>query len=213
MSFIFSRAKYILTVESDQCMHYSINCCNKPVHISKEQVEDQLGRFGRCVIKCSACRSAWIYDKDKDKFVKERDEKLRSANPPPVPTSGGGKLRPTVPAITPDLLRKNKISIPIDAEKVQELAFKLSQSGKSHDDFVWLYAEAELRLQPAYVTGAIYKDGDEGKIVEINRFSIDDQPSEDEIRTLAQEIAMQKLSDQKLHWYIAERNYIFEQAK
>ena len=39
-------------------------------------------------------------------------------------------------------------SIPIDEDKIREMAYNLSQEPKSWDDLVWLFAEAELRSPP-----------------------------------------------------------------
>ncbi|HMF32121.1 MAG TPA: hypothetical protein VKK79_11935 [Candidatus Lokiarchaeia archaeon] len=105
------------------------------------------------------------------------------------------------------------VSVQVDEEKIREMAYELSQESKSYDDFVWLFAEAELRLRPAYVLGKLYKEGDETHTVEIDPDAIVDQPAEDDIRTLAEEIAKQAASIQDLHWYIAERRYVYAQAK
>jgi hypothetical protein len=102
------------------------------------------------------------------------------------------------------------VSITVDEEIIKTKAYELSQEPKSHDDLVWLFAEAELRLKPAYLIGKLY---DESKVVNIDADLLVDQPSEDEIRVYADELAKQNPADQDLHWYIAERNYVFEQAK
>ena len=59
------------------------------------------------------------------------------------------------------------VVLQIDDEKVREIAFNLSQEPKSWDDWVWLFAEAELRLRPAYQHGKIFADNDESKTVEL----------------------------------------------
>ncbi|HMF30897.1 MAG TPA: hypothetical protein VKK79_05765 [Candidatus Lokiarchaeia archaeon] len=105
------------------------------------------------------------------------------------------------------------VSVQVDEEKIKEMAYELSQEQKSWDDFVWLFAEAELRLKPAYILGKLYKDGDESRTVDIDADAIVDQPSEDDIRQLAEEISKQGPSVQDLHWFIAERKFIYDQVK
>jgi hypothetical protein len=105
------------------------------------------------------------------------------------------------------------VSVQVDEEKIREMAYEISQEPKSYDDFVWLFAEAELRLRPAYVLGKLYKEGDESRSVEIDPDAIVDQPAEDDIRVLAEEISKQGASVQDLHWFIAERRFVCEQAK
>ena len=104
-------------------------------------------------------------------------------------------------------------SIPIDEDKIREMAYNLSQEPKSWDDLVWLFAEAELRLRPAYIVGKLYKDGEEAKNVEIEPSLVVDQPTENDIKALAEELSKAQPKTEELHWFVAERNYIFEQAK
>src|SRR5271157_2180794 len=146
-------------------VHYSINCCGKPIFVTKEEVDAQLEKFGKCAVKCAACRNVWYFDQSRDKFTKERDEAFRGAKPPITPKSSGKKV-PLAPA---EKINWGKIvSIQVDHGQVQEMAYALSQSGKSHDDLVWLYAEAELRLKPAYIVGNSNKDDDDEKTVELD---------------------------------------------
>lgn len=105
------------------------------------------------------------------------------------------------------------VSIEVDEEKIREMAYEISQEPRSWDDFVWLFAEAELRLRPAYVLGKLYKEEAESRVVEIDADSIVDQPGEDEIKALAEEISKQGPSPQDLHWFIAERRFVYNQAK
>jgi hypothetical protein len=105
------------------------------------------------------------------------------------------------------------VSIQVEEEKIREIAFNLSQEQKSLDDLVWLFAEAELRLRPAYVIGKLYKDGDEAKNVEIEPSLIVETPLEDDIRVLAEELSKNQPKLEELHWYIAERKYIYDAAK
>ena len=105
------------------------------------------------------------------------------------------------------------ITIFIDEEKVREMASQLSQESKSWDDFVWLFAEAELRLLAAYAGGARFQQGADTRAVDVDPVLLVDKPAEDDIRKLAEEIARSHPSLQDLHWYLAERRYIFAEAK
>ncbi|HMF31517.1 MAG TPA: hypothetical protein VKK79_08890 [Candidatus Lokiarchaeia archaeon] len=105
------------------------------------------------------------------------------------------------------------ITVFIDEEKVREIASQLSQEPKSWDDFVWLFAEAELRLLPAYAGGARYQQGADSRAIDLDPDLLVDQPAEDDIRKLAEEIARSHPSLQDLHWYLAERRYIFGVSK
>ena len=85
--------------------------------------------------------------------------------------------------------------------------------GKSYDELVWLFAEAELRILSALVIGHLRQEGGEVREVEVDPTLLVDQPPEDEIRLLASEIAKMKPSISNLHWFVAERRFIFNQAK
>lgn len=78
------------------------------------------------------------------------------------------------------------IASSITHEDISKRAFLLSKEEKSYDQWVWLLAEAELRLQ-------LGKD-----------------PPVTSIRSIAEEIGKQKISLQDLHWYIAEKQLLFE---
>jgi len=102
------------------------------------------------------------------------------------------------------------VSISVDNDEIQKLAFEISQLPKSYDDFVWIFAESELRLRPAYAMGNIFQP--EGP-VQIYPAKIVQNPKDDDIRKLAEQIASQGTSVQDLHWFIAQRNFIYNKAK
>ncbi len=103
----------------------------------------------------------------------------------------------------------------LDDETIRDLARAVSLEGKTFDELVWLFAEAELRILSTLVVGHLRQEGGEVREVEVDPTLLVDQPEEDEIRVLATEIAQMKptpaLPD--LHWFIAERRFIFNQAK
>jgi hypothetical protein len=102
------------------------------------------------------------------------------------------------------------VSIAVDDDAIQKLAYEISQLPKSYDDFVWIFAEAELRLRPAYAMGNIFQTGGP---VQIYPGKIVDKPKEDDVRALAGQIASQGTPVQDLHWFIAQRNFIINKAK
>jgi len=105
-------------------------------------------------------------------------------------------------------------SVQIDEEKVREMAYEISQQEqKSYDDYVWFFAEAELRIRPALALGKLYKDGDESHVVRINPGKILDQPAEEDIRAAAEEISKQGSSVQDLQWFTAERRFVYDAAR
>jgi hypothetical protein len=105
------------------------------------------------------------------------------------------------------------LSIQVDEDAVRTLARELAQEVRPWDELVWLFAEAELRLRPALVDGMLYKQGVESRQVDINPSLVEDHPGADAIHDLAKEISHLGPSFQNLHWYIAERRFVYDLAK
>ncbi len=105
------------------------------------------------------------------------------------------------------------IVIQVDAEIIRDMARALAKEARPWDELVWLFAEWELRLRPTLVDGMIYKQGEEGRLVDIDPAFIIDHPPEGAIRELAEEIAHLGPSFEDLHWFIAERRFIYDQAR
>ncbi len=103
----------------------------------------------------------------------------------------------------------------IDEEKIRLMAREIYQQQKLWDDLVWLYAESELRLAPAYASGADSQPNHlfTVKVIEIDPSKIVDYPIESDIRRLAEQFAAQRPSVQDLHWYIAERMFVYNVVK
>jgi hypothetical protein len=106
------------------------------------------------------------------------------------------------------------VSVKLDEDAIRNIAYDLSQKNLSWDDYVWLLAESELRLVPAYDNPRLTPSSlaDLGNVIQIDPASIVRQPGEDEIRDLAGKIAQASPRMDELHWFIAERNFVFEQA-
>jgi hypothetical protein len=105
------------------------------------------------------------------------------------------------------------VTIQLDEDKVREIAYDLSQKPMSYDEFVWLFAENDLKLHSAVAGDQIFQECGTSKCAEIDPNAIVDQPSEDEIRNLAYDISQKGISPQDLHWLIAERLYLCDTAK
>src|SRR4030042_4345526 len=101
------------------------------------------------------------------------------------------------------------VSIQVDEEAVRTIARDLAQEARPWDDLVWLFAETELRLRPSLVDGTLYKQGMESRQVDLDPILLEDHPREDAIRELAEEISHFGPSLQDLHWYSADRRYIY----
>ena len=105
------------------------------------------------------------------------------------------------------------VTVPVDEEKVRQLAYELSQKPMSYNECIWLYAENELQLRPAYSNGVLYSEENPNKIAEIEPDSIVEQPSEEDIRQLAESVHRMGISIHDLHWLIAERKYLYDLMK
>ena len=77
----------------------------------------------------------------------------------------------------------------ITTEHIQKRAYYLSLQQKSREDLIWLLAETELKLQ----TGS--------------------QPSIEQVRSLAEMIAQNKTTLDQLHWFLAEKQLLFERKQ
>ncbi len=105
------------------------------------------------------------------------------------------------------------IVVQVDEEIIRNMARTLSQESRPWDELVWLFAEWEIRLRPALVDGMLYAQGVEERLVDIDPALIIDHPPEKSIRELAEEISHLEPSFEDLHWFIAERRYVYERAK
>lgn len=108
-----------------------------------------------------------------------------------------------------EALPKNVKAVPFDRAEVTKLAQTIAGWQNPIDVYIWLYAEAELRLAKAYIT----KPDATCTSVKIDTTKIVDKPAVDDIKKLAKEIQAQKPKLQDLHWFLAERRYIYDAVK
>ena len=103
----------------------------------------------------------------------------------------------------------NIMTINLKRDAIQIKAYLLSKEQRSYADWIWQLAEIEARLKPSYITRL---DGSAFDI-KIDAAKILDTVSTDEIRNVAREFETRQVKVQELHWFIAERQYIYETAK
>jgi hypothetical protein len=110
---------------------------------------------------------------------------------------------------------ENTIMVKVDEDLVRNLAFEISQQPMSWDDCVWLLAEGELRLASAYVNPHITASGlaEIGSTVTLIPAKVINQPPEAQIRSLAEKVAQQGPHLEELHWFLAVRKVIYDEAR
>ena len=101
------------------------------------------------------------------------------------------------------------IIIDLNKDEIKKRAFGLAMMRRSYDDYIWFWAEVELRLAQAYQTDMKSNNGS----VKIDKSKIVEKPGESEVRRLATELAAKRVKVQDIHWFIAERQYILDAAK
>jgi predicted lipid-binding transport protein (Tim44 family) len=98
--------------------------------------------------------------------------------------------------------------VKINQDEIKKRAYTLSQANKKYDDYVWLWAEADLKLAKAVKKDAFAPNV---KSVEIDATKIV-KPKEADIKKLAAEYAKKKAKVQEIHWFIAERQFVLDKA-
>ncbi len=121
----------------------------------------------------------------------------------------GKKPTATQPAKT----GAGEIAITIDENEVKKGAFLLSKANKQYNDLVWMLAEADLKLAKAFPDGKSPLAGALPKTVRLIPSKIVDAPPQAEIKKSAEALAKKGSKVQELHWFIATRNFILQEAK
>jgi hypothetical protein len=106
-----------------------------------------------------------------------------------------------------------EVEVSIDEGKVREGAYLLSQQKKSYNDYIWLLAEADLKLVKAFPDGPSPLAGPTPRTVKVSLSKIIDAPLQSEIKQAAEALAKKAPKIQDLHWFIAIRNFIYQEAK
>ncbi len=101
------------------------------------------------------------------------------------------------------------VTVKLNEEKVQEIAYLLAQEGKTWDEYTWILADNELKLGSACANPKPdYRCGGLPTVVKIVPSRILQMPKEDDVRQLAYEISQRGPSLQDLHWFIAQRKFV-----
>jgi hypothetical protein len=108
-----------------------------------------------------------------------------------------------------EALPKNVKAVAFDRAEITKLAQTIAGWQNPIDVYIWLFAEAELRLSKAYIT----KLDATCTSVKIDTSKVLDKPAVDDIKKLAKEIQAQKPKLQDLHWFLAERRYLYDAVK
>ena len=100
------------------------------------------------------------------------------------------------------------ISILLPMAEITLSATILSRLKKSYDDWVWLWAEAELKLKNALLSPL----SPGATCVQLHVEKINLAPDEEELNRLAKLNRSKRMNIQDILWFIAERNYILAKA-
>ncbi|HME54717.1 MAG TPA: hypothetical protein VKM55_21095 [Candidatus Lokiarchaeia archaeon] len=101
------------------------------------------------------------------------------------------------------------VTIALDEARIRTIAYLLFEQKKSYNDYIWMLAEAELKLSKALVEPL--KAGQ--AIVRIIPSKIIVAPAQVDINKRAESLAKEGIKIQDIHWFIAIRNFIIEEAK
>ncbi len=101
------------------------------------------------------------------------------------------------------------VTIPLDREAIKRKAEEIATWKNSYDTSLWLFAEAENRLADAYVTAL---DGTSPN-VQVDASRVMDAPPREATESLAKAIYSRRPKLSEIHWFLAERRYIYEKIK
>ncbi len=97
----------------------------------------------------------------------------------------------------------------MNEEAIQQIAWKLSQEGKTWDECTWSLAENELRYGAAYaLPNESVRYGGLPNQISVDASRIRTTLNQEDVQKLAYEISQRGPSLQDLHWFIAQRLFI-----
>jgi len=119
------------------------------------------------------------------------------------------KIVKPAPAAAPAKESGSGMTVELKKVEIQKKAYEVSQAKKSYNDYVWLWAELDMKLgqacQPDLKTNPASVKVDAKKIVA--------KPADADVKKLAGEYFKKGAKVQDIHWFIAERQYILDAAK
>jgi hypothetical protein len=101
------------------------------------------------------------------------------------------------------------VEIELDKNEIRNRAVSIAAWNNRYDTYIWLTAEAELRIAKALVS----KLDKNSTHVQIDLHKVVNNPSIDEIKQFAQILCGFRPMIQDVHWFLAERRYIFDCIK
>jgi len=105
--------------------------------------------------------------------------------------------------------KETVVAVELNKDLIRKKAYELSSQRRSYNDYIWLWAEAEMRLNKALQTDM--KSNPSAAKIDVTK--IVDKPDENDIKKLASDLCAKRLKVQDVHWFIAERQFVFDAAK
>jgi hypothetical protein len=102
------------------------------------------------------------------------------------------------------------IFIPLNRDKIQQIAFDISRKNLSVEELHWFISENELRIAHAFVTKENPLTGPLPNSLKIKLSQIEETPKTEDIKKFAENVFIKKLPKENLHWELAIRSYIWE---
>nr|MDO8086255.1 hypothetical protein [Candidatus Sigynarchaeum springense] len=121
----------------------------------------------------------------------------------------GDDLVQSVMASKPQGKDEQIVTVPIDKEAIKRKAEEIATWKNTYDTAVWLFAEAEVRLADAYVTVLDGTCPD----VKIDVSKVIDTPAREATESLAKAISSRRPRLSEIHWFLAERRYIYDKVR
>ncbi len=111
----------------------------------------------------------------------------------------------------PDVNDKNQsiVAIDVNEDEIKKRAETIASWKNTYEVYMWLLAEMELRLAQAFIT----RLDASGHHIKIDKSKIIEHPTEDAIRQRAKALSAHLLRLQDVHWFLAERQVIYDKIK
>jgi hypothetical protein len=140
-------------------------------------------------------------------------EKKTTQVPTKVVATTVSTPKPAPQATAKPISASGVVTIKMDEEKIRVMAYEFSTQPKTYDDFVWLLAENELKLKPAYQNETNPFISGLPSSVTLFPSKINEYPKQAETKNLAELIAASATPIQDVHWFLAERVFVYQSAK
>ncbi len=104
----------------------------------------------------------------------------------------------------------------IDKEEITRRAFKRYKSGESYEDSVWYLAELSSTINKNIIDGYDIKPLETDNIIVLLRDDVNGEvkePSQEEIKEVAEIISDEAPPKSELHWFIEEKEALLEEIR